>query len=342
MGHHLQWKFTSADRGMYSVKRRLVALLVVALCVLAGCSKASDGAQASDVAVIGIVGARPTVTFDAPLDIKTQSSKILSAGTDAPLKDGDTFFMNYVLMSAADGSVVADSYDAAPVAQVYSKDIPGGWIYDALKDVPVGSRVLKLLPGSTTSDPEPGIIAVFDLIYPHAQGQEMPPRDGAPTVTRDASGAPTISVAPGLVPPVDIVAQTLIKGSGPQVEAGQTITVKFVGANWSDGSVFESSWVDGKKPATMQIGVGELIGGWDEGLIEQTVGSQVMIMVPATASRGALVYVVDILAAQGTPVATATPTPDPAEAPAAPAEPSASPTEPESRAIPTVIGGSSE
>ncbi len=55
------------------------------------------------------------------------------------------------------------------------------------------------------------------------------------------------------------------------------------------------------------IGIGEVIEGWEQGLLEQSVGSQVLLVVPPDLAYGAttnplagetLVYVVDILDAQ--------------------------------------------
>jgi peptidylprolyl isomerase len=101
--------------------------------------------------------------------------------------------------------------------------------------------------------------------------------------------------------------QPLIKGAGPVVQAGQTITVHYTGAIWATGKTFDSSW-DSGTPAEFSIGTGEVISGWDEGLVGQTVGSQVLLVVPPDKGYGAtgssdgtisgtdtLVFVVDIL-----------------------------------------------
>ena len=120
-------------------------------------------------------------------------------------------------------------------------------------------------------------------------------------------GEPLIEV-PEAVPPGDLVVQPLIRGSGRQVAAGQVITVQYVGVTWTDGAVFDSTWISGKLPASFPIGVGSVMAGWDAGLVEQTVGSQVLLVIPAELGYGeegtgsipggaTLVFVVDILAA---------------------------------------------
>jgi peptidylprolyl isomerase len=101
----------------------------------------------------------------------------------------------------------------------------------------------------------------------------------------------------------------LIKGTGPAVKKGQNITTNYVGVFYKDGKEFDSSWNNGQ-PATFPIGVGQVIPGWDQGLVGVTVGSRVQLDIPgelaygndeaAAGGRptGPLRFVVDVLAAQ--------------------------------------------
>jgi peptidylprolyl isomerase len=100
----------------------------------------------------------------------------------------------------------------------------------------------------------------------------------------------------------------VIKGTGPVVKAGQQLAVNYVGVTYKDGKEFDSSWKSGQ-PAQFPVGVGQLIKGWDEGLVGVPVGSRVQLDIPAdkaygeqtTGGRpaGDLRFVVDILQAQG-------------------------------------------
>ncbi|MEK8228164.1 FKBP-type peptidyl-prolyl cis-trans isomerase [Oerskovia sp. M15] len=85
--------------------------------------------------------------------------------------------------------------------------------------------------------------------------------------------------------------------------ADQTIIAHYAGYKL-DGEQFEASW-DAGTPATFPLtGV---IAGWTQGLAGQTVGSQVLLVIPPSLGYGAseghelqnetLVFVVDILAA---------------------------------------------
>jgi peptidylprolyl isomerase len=103
--------------------------------------------------------------------------------------------------------------------------------------------------------------------------------------------------------------QPLITGEGAEVTAGQTVRVAYTGATARDGNVFDSSATSGTGYAEFPIGVGQVIQGWDTGLVGQTVGSRVLLVIPAEEGYGeqgsppdiqggdTLVFVVDILAA---------------------------------------------
>jgi peptidylprolyl isomerase len=98
----------------------------------------------------------------------------------------------------------------------------------------------------------------------------------------------------------------LVKGTGPAVKAGQQLTVNYVGVTYGDGKEFDSSWNSGQ-PVTFPIGTGNLIKGWDEGLIGVPVGSRVQLDIPADMAYGEkptggqpagdLRFVVDVLQA---------------------------------------------
>lgn len=128
---------------------------------------------------------------------------------------------------------------------------------------------------------------------------------GLPTVTLDdATGKPSIDVSTYTDHGDQLVAQPLIKGSGDTVQDGQSVTVNYTG--WlTDGTQFDSSWDNGS-PATFSLN--QVVTGFKNGLVGQTVGSQVLLIVPPDQGYGSqavssipanstLIFVVDILAA---------------------------------------------
>ncbi|MFI5493847.1 FKBP-type peptidyl-prolyl cis-trans isomerase [Actinoplanes sp. NPDC051859] len=146
----------------------------------------------------------------------------------------------------------------------------------------------------------------------------------ATTTTAPAAGAPAPSAAapqgeldPALQQKPDIkagegdvtklVVTSLITGKGPKLTAGQTIQANYVGITYKDGKQFDSSW-DRGQPAEFPVGVGQLIKGWDQGLVGIPVGSRVQLDIPADLAYGEqasggrpagdLRFIVDVLAAQ--------------------------------------------
>ena len=115
------------------------------------------------------------------------------------------------------------------------------------------------------------------------------------------------TVGPGQGELKKLTVTTLVKGKGPAVKAGQQITTNYVGVFYKDGKQFDASWDNGQ-PATFPIGVGQVIKGWDQGLVGVPVGSRVQLDIPGELAYGnesvggrpggPLRFVVDVLAAQ--------------------------------------------
>jgi peptidylprolyl isomerase len=112
---------------------------------------------------------------------------------------------------------------------------------------------------------------------------------------------------PGDAPPTDLVIEDLVEGDGPAVEAGQTVTTHYVGWAFSTGEEFDASWNRGD-PLSFRAGIGQVIRGWDQGLLGMKVGGRRKLTIPshlAYGERGAggaikpgetLIFVVDLVA----------------------------------------------
>ncbi|MEO8934791.1 MAG: peptidylprolyl isomerase [Xanthomarina sp.] len=82
--------------------------------------------------------------------------------------------------------------------------------------------------------------------------------------------------------------QILQKGTGKKAEKGKTVSVHYKG-QLADGTVFDSSYKR-KEPLEFQIGVGQVISGWDEGIQLLHVGDKARLVIPSDlgyGSRGA-------------------------------------------------------
>ncbi|MEU5549276.1 FKBP-type peptidyl-prolyl cis-trans isomerase [Micromonospora sp. NPDC047793] len=145
-----------------------------------------------------------------------------------------------------------------------------------------------------------------------AEATTEPGAPGAPPAPQLPEGAdpalgtkPTVAAGEGELTKLTVT--PLIEGTGPAVTAGQSITTNYVGVLFANGEQFDSSWERGE-PATFPIGVGQVIEGWDKGLVGVKVGSRVQLDIPAEQAygndaaggrpAGPLRFVVDILAAQ--------------------------------------------
>lgn len=90
---------------------------------------------------------------------------------------------------------------------------------------------------------------------------------------------------------------------------GTQLTVNYVGALYGDAKVFDSSWRR-HEPFTFVLGSGQIIAGWERGLLGMRLGERRELTIPprlAYGRRGSpplvppsstLVYIVDLLAAQ--------------------------------------------
>jgi peptidylprolyl isomerase len=118
-------------------------------------------------------------------------------------------------------------------------------------------------------------------------------------------GPETKPIIPDSPPPEFLVTQDLIDGIGPMAYEGHTVTVQYVGYLYDSEKKFVSSWDQGK-PFTFTLGAGEVMEGWEEGILGMEVSDQRELVIPPELTKGGskmkdvpqgetLVYVVDLL-----------------------------------------------
>jgi peptidylprolyl isomerase len=88
-------------------------------------------------------------------------------------------------------------------------------------------------------------------------------------------------------PPTDLKAETLIAGSGAGIKNGQQATVNYVGVLFKTGEEFDASWGKGKQPFQFALGSGQVIPGWDQGVVGMKVGERRRLTIPADLAYGA-------------------------------------------------------
>lgn len=121
------------------------------------------------------------------------------------------------------------------------------------------------------------------------------PLSKEPTVTPPSGPAPT-----------KLETKDLIVGTGPEAKDGDTITVNDVGVLFKNGKQFESSFKR-NEPFSFTLGKGEVIPGFDKGIVGMKVDGRREIIIPASLGYGAkgagtkippnspLVFVIDLL-----------------------------------------------
>jgi peptidylprolyl isomerase len=94
----------------------------------------------------------------------------------------------------------------------------------------------------------------------------------------ETKGAAPVTTASGLKY-TDVVV-----GKGESPKKGQTVTVHYTGT-FPDGRKFDSS-VDRGQPFSFVIGQGQVIKGWDEGVITMKKGGKRQLVIPANLAYG--------------------------------------------------------
>jgi peptidylprolyl isomerase len=107
--------------------------------------------------------------------------------------------------------------------------------------------------------------------------------------TADLSPAGRVGTAPTVVvpkgkPPTSLESADLITGTGPAAKDGDSVTVEYVLATYSSGKVIQSSWTS--SAFTFTLGAGQVIPGWDEGVVGMKVGGRRELIIPPALGYG--------------------------------------------------------
>lgn len=90
---------------------------------------------------------------------------------------------------------------------------------------------------------------------------------------------------PGGEPPADLEIKDIWEGDGAVAKAGDMVKVHYVGVAFSTGEEFDASWNHGT-PLQFQLGVGQVISGWDQGVQGMKVGGRRQLTIPAHLAYG--------------------------------------------------------
>lgn len=289
----------------------------------AGCSVTPPGSNSAKIKVTGDIDKAPTVKFSTPLTTKKTERSVVIQGKGKVANSGSTASVYYSVYNATTGKQVdATKYTKAGAVDFPVDDsqlLPG--IVKAVQCASAGTRVAVVIPPADafkgTGSSQFGISATDSLVFvidinavtapvpplPKANGKDQPATAGFPTITLAKDGTPTVTI-PDTAPPAELGIAVLKKGDGAVVPKASNVVVHYVGVNWNTKKIFDSSWARGK-PAPFNTA--QVVPGFGTAVEGQTVGSQVIVIVPPAEGYGAqgngpdiggtdtLVFVVDIL-----------------------------------------------
>ncbi len=312
--------------------RRVLPLLLPAVLVLgiSGCgdddggggSDSDSGAALDSVQIAGEFGSAPEVTFDGEVEADEVTTEVVSEGDGAEVAKGDQVLTHIWIGNGFTQDKSFSTYDAkkAELLTVDEKQLSAVFV-EGLEGQTIGSRVAVAASAEVAFGPQgnpqlqignkDSVVAILDLLSTVPAGPEgdaVPAPSWAPKLV-EKGGTPTgFDFAGTPAPSSKLRSATLIQGTGPEVEKGQTIAVDYLGQVYQGKKPFDESY--GAQPVAFGIGVGQVVPGWDKSLLGVKVGSRMLLSIPPEDGYGkqgnesagikgtdTLFFVVDILAA---------------------------------------------
>lgn len=266
-------------------------------------SAASSGAASDAITVDGEQGTESTAAFTAPLDVTEIQRTVLAEG-DEQLTGGEFVEYAYAVFDATTGEKLgSQGYQPGETLPIQVSPDSNGQLFGCSGP---GSRIVATNPATESTPAVVYVLDVISVVSTAATGESQTPVEGLPTVALADDGEPTVELPDGDIPTA-FAKETLKKGDGLTVAVGDTVLVQYYGVSWDTGENFDKSW--GKQPFTFTVGSG-VVQGFSDAVVGETVGSQVLAVLPPAAAYGegeindadlkgqTLVFVVDILGAQ--------------------------------------------
>ena len=137
-----------------------------------------------------------------------------------------------------------------------------------------------------------------------AAGEAPKSQDSGVKVTGKVGEKPEIDTS-GVKKSDTLVVEDIKEGTGPAAQAGQTVSVQYSGVLADDGKPFDTSF-DRGEPFSFPLGGGQVIPGWDQGLVGMKKGGRRVLVIPSDMAYGpagsppvippdaSLVFVVDM------------------------------------------------
>ncbi len=115
-------------------------------------------------------------------------------------------------------------------------------------------------------------------------GAQTADTSGGVTATASGTIASITATQPNIMDTVKITDVTV--GTGVEAKNGDKVSVLYTGS-LDNGTVFDASSKHGNQPFEFTLGVGQVIKGWDQGVLGMKVGGKRELVIPASLGYGA-------------------------------------------------------
>lgn len=132
------------------------------------------------------------------------------------------------------------------------------------------------VPTATAIGPQPA--------SPNAGPAAKPP--ALPANAKTQSQSVSYTAADGTDKTATLQYVVITQGCGAAVKTGDTISVNYTGWLQSTGKMFDSSLQAGRGPFSVHVGQGEVIKGWDAGLVGMKPGETRRLIIPGEIAYG--------------------------------------------------------
>lgn len=282
----------------------------------------SGGSGLSSVEIEGEPGSNPDVTWDGELEADEIETDVVAEGDGDGIETGDQVLAHIWIGNGFTQEMAFSTYDAQQPQLLTVDEAQLSPLFLAgLEGQKVGSRVAIAASAETAFGPSGNpqlkignkdtvltIIDVISTIEDRPEGKDQKAPSWVPSLEGDEE-APTGFDFAGTPQPTDSLrTAVLVQGDGPPVEKGQTMAVNYLGQVYGGKKPFDESYT--AQPTSFPIGIGQVVEGWDQALVGQTVGSRVVLAIPPDLGYGkegnpdagikgtdTLYFVVDILGA---------------------------------------------
>ncbi|GGI58011.1 peptidylprolyl isomerase [Winogradskyella haliclonae] len=215
---------------------------------------------------LGTGTGNPGYKFDDEIhpDLKHDGPGVLSMANAGPGTNGSQFFITHIATDWLDGkhTVFGNVVEGQDVVDAVAQ----GDVIESLEIVRVGADAESF-----------NAVEAFRT-FEGAREKRIAAEREAKKAELDKISAGFEETASGLR------YQIIQKGEGKKAEKGNMVSVHYKG-QLADGTVFDSSYKR-NAPLDFQVGVGQVIAGWDEGICLLNVGDKARLVIPSDLGYG--------------------------------------------------------